>query len=143
MRSSAPIRKPDAGFSARPSWAAARAGARHEDGESATLSLSQDDVKNAPVKMQEMYYPVVVGRSERLRERVAAAPENFSSWPVSNFRARALRGVHQHQTLSGTHTRRGDFSTAASGEKKSALVKQSKKDPKSGRLAYQEAELSP
>ena len=42
-------------------------GRAHEDGESAAVSICQGDVQNAPVELQELYYPVVVER-QRLRE---------------------------------------------------------------------------
>jgi N-methylhydantoinase B len=41
-------------------------GRAHEDGESATVSMCQGDVQNAPVELQEIYYPVVV-EHQRLR----------------------------------------------------------------------------
>jgi N-methylhydantoinase B len=42
-------------------------GRAHEDGESATVSMCQGDVQNAPVELQEVYYPVLV-EHQRLRE---------------------------------------------------------------------------
>src|SRR5918996_4907946 len=42
-------------------------GRAHEDGESATVSMCQGDVQNAPVELQEIYYPVVI-EHQRLRE---------------------------------------------------------------------------
>jgi N-methylhydantoinase B len=42
-------------------------GRAHEDGENATVSMCQGDVQNAPVELQEIYYPVLVER-QRLRE---------------------------------------------------------------------------
>ena len=42
-------------------------GRPHEDGESATVSMCQGDVQNAPVEMQEIFYPVLIER-QRLRE---------------------------------------------------------------------------
>jgi N-methylhydantoinase B len=42
-------------------------GRPHEDGENATVSMCQGDVQNAPVEMQEIYYPVLIER-QRLRE---------------------------------------------------------------------------
>jgi N-methylhydantoinase B len=40
-------------------------GARaHEDGENATVSMCQGDVQNAPVEMQEVYYPVLIERQQ-------------------------------------------------------------------------------
>jgi N-methylhydantoinase B len=42
-------------------------GRAHEDGESATVSICQGDVQNAPVELQEIYYPVLV-EHHRLRE---------------------------------------------------------------------------
>src|SRR5262245_5547480 len=42
-------------------------GRPHEDGENATVSMCQGDVQNAPVELQESYYPVVIER-QRLRE---------------------------------------------------------------------------
>ena len=42
-------------------------GRPHEDGENATVSMCQADVQNAPVEMQEIYYPVVIER-QQLRE---------------------------------------------------------------------------
>jgi N-methylhydantoinase B len=42
-------------------------GRAHEDGENATVSICQGDVQNAPVELQELYYPVLV-EHHRLRE---------------------------------------------------------------------------
>jgi N-methylhydantoinase B len=42
-------------------------GRAHEDGENATVSMCQGDVQNAPVELQEIYYPVLIER-QRLRE---------------------------------------------------------------------------
>ena len=42
-------------------------GRAHEDGENSTVSMCQGDVQNAPVEMQEIYYPVLIER-QRLRE---------------------------------------------------------------------------
>jgi N-methylhydantoinase B len=42
-------------------------GRAHEDGENATVSMCQGDVQNAPVELQEIYYPVLIER-QQLRE---------------------------------------------------------------------------
>src|SRR5262249_58190418 len=43
-------------------------GARaNEDGENATVSICQGDVQNAPIELQELYYPVLI-EQHRLRE---------------------------------------------------------------------------
>jgi N-methylhydantoinase B len=42
-------------------------GRAYEDGENATVSMCQGDVQNAPVELQEIYYPVLI-EQERLRE---------------------------------------------------------------------------
>ena len=42
-------------------------GRPYEDGENATVSMCQGDVQNAPVEMQESFYPVLIER-QRLRE---------------------------------------------------------------------------
>src|SRR5581483_9778842 len=42
-------------------------GRAHEDGENATVSMCQGDVQNAPVELQEIYYPVLIER-QALRE---------------------------------------------------------------------------
>ena len=42
-------------------------GRPHEDGENATVSMCQGDVQNAPVELQEIYYPVLIER-QQLRE---------------------------------------------------------------------------
>ena len=42
-------------------------GRAHEDGENSTVSMCQGDVQNAPVELQEIYYPVLIER-QRLRE---------------------------------------------------------------------------
>jgi N-methylhydantoinase B len=42
-------------------------GRPHEDGENATVSICQGDVQNAPVELQELYYPVLI-EHHRLRE---------------------------------------------------------------------------
>jgi N-methylhydantoinase B len=47
-------------------------GRAHEDGENATVSMCQGDVQNAPVELQEIYYPVLIER-QRLREASGGA----------------------------------------------------------------------
>jgi N-methylhydantoinase B len=42
-------------------------GRPHEDGENATVSMCQGDVQNAPVELQEIYYPVLIEK-QSLRE---------------------------------------------------------------------------
>jgi N-methylhydantoinase B len=42
-------------------------GRAHEDGENATVSICQGDVQNAPIELQEIYYPVLI-EHHRLRE---------------------------------------------------------------------------
>jgi N-methylhydantoinase B len=42
-------------------------GRPHEDGENASVSICQGDVQNAPVELQEIYYPVLI-EHHRLRE---------------------------------------------------------------------------
>src|SRR5262249_59514999 len=43
-------------------------GARaNEDGENATVSICQGDVQNAPIELQELYYPGLI-EQHRLRE---------------------------------------------------------------------------
>jgi N-methylhydantoinase B len=39
-------------------------GRAYEDGENSTVSMCQGDVQNAPVEMQEIYYPVLVERQQ-------------------------------------------------------------------------------
>ena len=51
------------------------------DGENATVSMCQGGVQNAPVELQEIYYPVII-EHHRLRE-AAAARENFVAGWVS------------------------------------------------------------
>jgi N-methylhydantoinase B len=47
-------------------------GRAHEDGENATVSMCQGDVQNAPVEIQEIYYPVLIER-QQLRESSGGA----------------------------------------------------------------------
>jgi N-methylhydantoinase B len=47
-------------------------GRPHEDGENATVSICQGDVQNAPIELQEIYYPVLI-EHHRLREGSAGA----------------------------------------------------------------------
>ena len=67
MLSSASIRKTGRRFLCQTIMGGGWGGRAHEDGENATVSMCQGDVQNAPVELQEIYYPVVIER-QQLRE---------------------------------------------------------------------------
>ena len=62
-RIASPARLPPVGRRLGGGWG----GRAHEDGENATVSMCQGDVQNAPVELQELYYPVLIER-QQLRE---------------------------------------------------------------------------
>ncbi len=77
-------------------------GRAHEDGENATVSMCQGDVQNAPVELQEIYYPVLV-EHQRLREGSGGAGKFRGGLGHRSLGARALRCLHQHQRRAPTH----------------------------------------
>ena len=77
-------------------------GRPHEDGENATVSMCQGDVQNAPVELQEIYYPVVIER-QRLREGSGGAGKFRGGLGIEVVRAGAVRCVDQYQRRTAAH----------------------------------------
>ena len=81
-------------------------GRAHEDGENATVSMCQGDVQNAPVELQEIYYPVLVerqsfARRQRRRRKISRRARYRS------LGAGAVRCLHQHQRRAPAHATLG------------------------------------
>jgi N-methylhydantoinase B len=70
-------------------------GRAYEDGENATVSMCQGDVQNAPVEMQEIYYPVLV-EHHRLREGSGGAGK-FRGGLGIEIACACSRSAYQHQ----------------------------------------------
>ena len=67
-----------------------------EDGEDASVSVCQGDVRNAPVELQEIKYPVLV-ETHALRARFwRRRPASWRAWRRTDLSASAkLQGQHQ------------------------------------------------
>ena len=94
-------------------------GRAHEDGESATVSICQGGVQNAPVELQELYYPVIdraapSARGKRRRGKI--------SWRVGyrDHRANALRCLRKYQCRAHVDTPVGSVWRPLRGAGKSA-----------------------
>ena len=64
-------------------------GRPREDGESASVSICQGDVRNAPVELQEIQYPFLIERFA-LRARIPAAPAATAAGSASRSTYQAL-----------------------------------------------------
>ena len=102
-------------------------GRAHEDGENATVSMCQGDVQNAPVEMQEIYYPVVI-EHQRLREGSGGAGK-FRGGLGIEISVRALCDAFTNINVERQRTSPWGLFGGESGATAKALVKQSPEDP--------------
>ena len=102
-------------------------GRPHEDGENATVSMCQGDVQNAPVELQEIYYPVLIER-QRLREDSGGAGK-FRGGLGIEVTVRVLCDAYTNINVERQRTAPWGLFGGECGEKAQALVKQSPDDP--------------
>jgi N-methylhydantoinase B len=98
-------------------------GRAHEDGESATVSMCQGDVQNAPVELQEIYYPVLV-EHQRLREGSGGAGQ-FRGGLGIEICVRVLCDAFTNINVERQRTAPWGLFGGAPGATARALVKQS------------------
>ena len=102
-------------------------GRPHEDGENATVSICQGDVQNAPVEMQEIYYPVLV-EHHRLREGSGGAGK-FRGGLGIEICVRVLCEALTNINVERQRTPPWGLFGGEGGATAKALVKQSPEDP--------------
>jgi len=102
-------------------------GRAHEDGENATVSMCQGDVQNAPVELQEIYYPVVIER-QRLREGSGGAGK-FRGGLGIDISVRVLCDAFTNINVERQRTAPWGLFGGENGAAAKALVKQSPDDP--------------
>ena len=102
-------------------------GRAHEDGENATVSMCQGDVQNAPVELQEIYYPVVIER-QQLREG-SGGDGKFRGGLGIEVAVRVLCDAYTNINVERQRTAPWGLFGGECGEKAKALVKQSEEDP--------------
>ena len=102
-------------------------GRAYEDGENATVSICQGDVQNAPVEMQEIYYPVLV-EHHRLREGSGGAGK-FRGGLGIEIRVRVLCEALTNINVERQRTPPWGLFGGECGATAKALVKQSPEDP--------------
>ena len=103
-------------------------GARaHADGENATVSICQGDVQNAPIELQELYYPVLI-EAHRLREASGGAGK-FRGGLGIEITVKTLCDGFVNINVERTRTPPWGLFGGECGEKAKALVKQSPDDP--------------
>jgi N-methylhydantoinase B len=102
-------------------------GRAHEDGENATVSMCQGDVQNAPVEMQEIYYPVLV-EHQRLREGSGGAGE-FRGGLGIEVSVRVLCDAFTNINVERQRTAPWGLFGGSNGATAKALVKQTADDP--------------
>jgi N-methylhydantoinase B len=102
-------------------------GRAHEDGESATVSMCQGDVQNAPVELQEIYYPVVV-EHQRLREGSGGIGK-FRGGLGIEISVRVLCDALTNINVERHRTAPWGLFGGENGATAKALVKQSPDDP--------------
>ena len=101
-------------------------GRSQADGENATVSICQGDVQNAPVEMQELYYPVLIER-HRLREGSGGAGK-FRGGLGIEITVRTLCDASVNINVERTRTPPWGLFGGKSGASAKALVKQSTDD---------------
>jgi N-methylhydantoinase B len=101
-------------------------GRAHEDGESATVSMCQGDVQNAPVELQEIYYPVLVER-QRLREG-SGGRGKFRGGLGIEISVRVLCDAFTNINVERQRTAPWGLFGGENGATAKALVKQSPED---------------
>ena len=124
-------------FLAKPSWAGAGAEG-HEDGENATVSICQGDVQNAPIELQELYYPVMI-EQHRLREGSGGAGK-FRGGLGIEITVRTLCDASVNINVERTLTPPWGLFGGQCGEPAKALVKQDSQRRRF--MGYQAAQLS-
>jgi N-methylhydantoinase B len=102
-------------------------GRPREDGENATVSICQGDVQNAPVELQELYYPVMI-EQHRLREGSGGAGR-FRGGLGIEITVRALCDTFVNINVERTLTPPWGLFGGDCGEPAKALVKQDASDP--------------
>jgi N-methylhydantoinase B len=102
-------------------------GRAHEDGENATVSMCQGDVQNAPVELQEIYYPVLIER-QQLREGSGGAGK-FRGGLGLEICVRMLCDGFTNINIERQLTPPWGLFGGECGEKAKALAKQSPDDP--------------
>ena len=102
-------------------------GRAHEDGESATVSMCQGDVQNAPVELQEIYYPVLV-EHQRLRDGSGGAGQ-FRGGLGIEIAVRVLCDAFTNINVERQRTAPWGLFGGGPGATAKALVKQSRDDP--------------
>ena len=101
-------------------------GRAHEDGENATVSMCQGDVQNAPVEMQEIYYPVLV-EHHRLRE-ASGGRGKFRGGLGIEISVRVLCDAFTNINVERQRTAPWGLFGGENGTTARALVKQSPED---------------
>jgi N-methylhydantoinase B len=102
-------------------------GRAHEDGENATVSMCQGDVQNAPVELQEIYYPVVI-EHQRLREGSGGVGK-FRGGLGIEISVRVLCDAFTNINVERQRTAPWGLFGGECGKTAKALVKQSADDP--------------
>ena len=102
-------------------------GRAHEDGENATVSICQGDVQNAPVELQELYYPVMI-EQHRLREG-SGGTGKFRGGLGIEITVRTLCDAFVNINVERTLTPPWGLFGGHCGEPAKALVKQEPDDP--------------
>jgi N-methylhydantoinase B len=102
-------------------------GRAQEDGQNATVSMCQGDVQNAPVELQEIYYPVLV-EQHRLREGSGGAGK-FRGGLGIEITVKTLCDCLANINIERTRTPPWGLFGGDTGAAAKALVKQSPEDP--------------
>jgi len=101
-------------------------GRAYEDGENATVSMCQGDVQNAPVELQEIYYPVLIER-QQLREGSGGGGK-FRGGLGIEVTVRMLCDASTNINVERQRTAPWGLFGGECGERAKALVKQSPDD---------------
>jgi N-methylhydantoinase B len=102
-------------------------GRAHEDGENATVSMCQGDVQNAPVELQEIYYPVLIEK-QSLREGSGGAGK-FRGGLGIEVTVRVLCDAFTNINVERQRTPPWGLFAGEEGATANALVKQLPDDP--------------
>jgi N-methylhydantoinase B len=101
-------------------------GRAREDGENATVSICQGDVQNAPVELQEIYYPVLI-ECHRLREGSGGAGK-FRGGLGIEISVRVLCDAYTNINIERQRTPPWGIFGGTCGAAAKALVRQSPDD---------------
>jgi len=102
-------------------------GRPHEDGENATVSICQGDVQNAPIELQELYYPVII-EQHRLREGSGGVGK-FRGGLGIEITVRTLCDAFVNINVERTLAPPWGLFTGQNGAPAKALVRQDSLDP--------------